>query len=269
MIMRQRRLPIPDISAHTFLQIDDEVDNKLSWQNQDEGYTRLVTFLFKKTPWRNKDKENLRLKITLSLLKGGRSSATVLKLAFVSQSQGSYGFIIRVHSTLKEAEKEKNNADKLDINSFDCFANCMGQAPFAGQYLVIYQDVGVNMVTESIDELCENLLKRLSSHNNEITFFAHAFQKLVKDVTESFEKIEAGYNTRNFCQYCEDIIPQLPPDLVINKACLEQSGHLIFKSQHAIFHESEPVEAISLDQLLPKVSEKNKPIQWLRLNDIW
>jgi len=267
--MRQRRLPIPDISAHTFLQIDDEVDNKLSWQNQDEGYTRLVTFLFKKTPWRNKDKENLRLKkMTLSLLKGGRSSAIVLKLAFVSQSQRSYGFIIRIHSTLKEAKKEKNNADRLDMNSRDCFANCMGQAHLAGQYLVIYQDVAVNLATESIEELCENLLKRLSFNNHEITFFAHAFQKLVKDVTERFEEIEEGSNT-NCCQYCEDILPQLPPDLVINKVCLEQSGHLIFKYQHAIFHESEPVEVIALDQLLPKLSEKNNPIQWFRLNNIW
>jgi len=155
-----RKLPVPDISTHTKLYLEDEVINKLSWQN--EAYEKLVMLLFDSTPWRDKERENLRLKIDLSLLRGGRSSVIVLKLAFIHRKQ-PYGFIIRIHSTLKEAEKEKNNADKLDINSIDCFAHCMGKKDFAGKYLVIYQDVGVNMVTQLIDELSESLFQRLSS----------------------------------------------------------------------------------------------------------
>jgi hypothetical protein len=126
-----RKLPIPDISTHTKLWLEAEVSNKLSWQ--DEEYEKLVMLLFDSTPWR--DKENLRLdKITLSLLRGGRSSVSVLKLAFIHKKQ-PYGFIIRIHPNLKDAEQEKNYADKLDINSIDCFANCMGQKELAGQYL--------------------------------------------------------------------------------------------------------------------------------------
>jgi len=113
----RRRLEIPNISVHTFLLIEDEVTNKLSWQ--DNEYKELVMFLFESTPWRGK--ANLRLNIALSLLRGGRSSVIVLKLAFIHKKQ-SYGFIIRLHSTLTEAEKEKNNVDKLNINSPDCFA---------------------------------------------------------------------------------------------------------------------------------------------------
>ena len=154
----RRRLEISNISAHTFLRIEAEVINKLSWQ--DEEYEKLVMLLFDSTPWRDKDKENLRLNIALSLLRGGRSSVIVLKLAFIHKKQ-SYGFIIRVHSIFKEAETEKNNVDKLNINSPDCFANCMGQKELAGQYIVIYQDVGVNMVTKSIDELSESLLQQI------------------------------------------------------------------------------------------------------------
>ena len=73
-----RRLEIPNISS-AYLWIEDEVDNKLSWSEPDDGYIQIVMHLFNKTRWRNKDKENLRLKVTLSLLKGGRSSVTVLK----------------------------------------------------------------------------------------------------------------------------------------------------------------------------------------------
>jgi hypothetical protein len=258
----RRRLEIPSISAHTFLRIEDEVINKLSWQ--DEEYEKLVMLLFDSIPWRDKDKENLRLNIALSLLRGGRSSVIVLKLAFIHRKQ-PYGFIIRIHSTLKEAEKEKNNVDKLNINSPDCFANCMGQKELAGQYLVIYQDVGVNMVTQSIDELSESLFQRLSSQN-EFTVFAHNFQKLIKDVTYSFEKVE-DFKTISHDEYYDDILSQLPPELVINQAHLYQFDDLILKSQASILDEIEQI--IDIHQFIHLLSEKNTSTQCFKLNEIW
>ena len=104
--------------------LEDEVTNKLAWKNDE--YKKLVMLLFNNTPWLDK--------ITLFLLKGGRSSVTVLKLAFIHKKQ-AYGFIIRIYSNLKEAKQEKNYADKLDINSIDCFANCIGQKKFPEQYI--------------------------------------------------------------------------------------------------------------------------------------
>jgi hypothetical protein len=257
-----RRLEISNISAHTFLRIEDEVTNKLSWQ--DKEYKELVMFLFESTPWR--DKENLRLNIALSLLRGGRSSVIVLKLAFIHKKQ-SYGFIIRLHSIFKEAETEKNNVDKLNINSPDCFANCMGKKEIAGQYLVIYQDVGVNMVTQSIDELSESLFQRLSSQN-EFTVFAHNFQKLIKDVTYSFEKIE-DFKTISHDEYYDDILSQLPPELVINQAHLYQSDDLIFKSQISIFDDIKENEITDIHQFIHRLSEKKTSTQWFKLNEIW
>jgi len=258
-----RKLPIPDISIHTKLWLEAEVSNKLSWQ--DEEYEKLVMLLFDSTPWR--DKENLRLdKITLSLLRGGRSSVSVLKLVFIHKKQ-PYGFIIRIHPNLKDAEAEKNYADKLDINSIDCFANCMGQKELAGQYLVIYQDVGVNMVTKSIDELSESLLQRLSSQD-EFTVFAHNFQTLIEDVTQSFEKITDS-KTISHDEYYDEILSQLPPELVINQAHLYQSDDLIFKSQISIQDEIKKNEIIDIHQLIHRLSEKNTATQWFKLNEIW
>ena len=196
----------------------------------------------------------------------GRSSVIVLKLAFIHRKQ-PYGFIIRIHPNLKEAETEKNNVDKLNINAPDCFANCMEQKEFAGQYLVIYQDVRVNMVATSINELSESLLQRLS-FQNEFTVFAHNFQKLIKDVTYSFEKI-ADSKTISHDEYYDDILSQLPPELVINQAHLYQSDDLIFKSQISISDEIKKNEIIDIHQLIHRLSEKNTATQWFKLNEIW
>ena len=175
----------------------------------------------------------------------GRSSVIVLKLAFIHRKQ-PYGFIIRIHPNLKEAETEKNNVDKLNINAPDCFANCMEQKEFAGQYLVIYQDVRVNIVATSVNELSESLFQRLSSQN-EFTVFAHNFQKLIKDVTYSFEKI-ADSKTISHDEYYDEILSQLPPELVINQAHLYQSDDLIFKSQISIPDE---IKKNEINRLVP------------------
>jgi len=259
-LITMRRLEISSISDHTFLRIEDEVINKLSWQN--EEYEKLVMLLFESIPWRDKNQENLRLKITLSLLKGGRSSVTVLKLAFIHRKQ-AYGFIIRIHSILKDAEKEKHNADKLDINSKDCFANCIGQKELGDKYLIIYQDVGVNLGTQSIDELSESLFQRLCSQN-EFTVFTHNFQKLMKDVTYNFKNI-ANSETIHHDDYYDDILSQLPPDLVINQAHLYQDD-LIFKSQ--ISHD-ENEQIINIHQFIHQLSKKDTLTQWFKLNEIW
>jgi len=157
--------------------------------------------------------------------------------------------------------------DKLNINSPDCFANCMGQKELAGQSLVIYQDVGVNMVTQSIDELSESLFQRLSSQN-EFTVFAHNFQKLIKDVTYSFEKIE-DFKTISHDEYYDDILSQLPPELVINQAHLYQFDDLIFKSQISIPAEIKKTEIIDIHQFIHRLSEKKTSTQWFKLNEIW
>ena len=231
---------------------------------QDKEYEELVMLLFDSTPKLNK--ENLRLdKITLSLLRGGRSSVTVLKLEFIHRKQ-PHGFIIRIHINLTEAEQEKNYADKLDINSIDCFANCMGKKELAGKYLIIYQDVELNMVTKSIDELGESLFQRLSCQN-EFTVFAHNFQTLFKNVTQSFEKI-ANSKTNTLDEYCDDsFLSQLPPELVINQFHLRQFDNLIFESQASSSDAIEPI--IDVHQFIRQLSEKDTSTQWFKLNKVW
>jgi len=141
----------------------------------------------------------------------------------------------------------------------------MEQKELAGQYLVIYQDVRVNIVATSVNELSESLFQRLSSQN-EFTVFAHNFQKLIKDVTYSFEKIE-DFKTISHDEYYDEILSQLAPELVINQAHLYQFDDLIFKSQASSLDEIEPI--IDIHQFIQRLSEKNTATQWFKLNEIW
>jgi len=257
-----------EISPKTFLHVEDDAKNKLLWQ--DEEYKQLVMRLFSKTRWQNRN--NLRLDITLSLLRGGRSSATVLKLAFVDHANNEYSLIIRSHSSEREAQEEQNNVKKLRINSADCFANFIEELNISDQYLLIYEDVSVNMGDE-VQELRESLFKFWSADHKIITdkfmTFANNFHDLIEKVTKSYEGIEEGTKGINSHQHCNSILSELPPDLVINKGCLYQSENLIFKCQSAIPNEAEQAEPITKEQVLDKLSEKNKPVQWFKLSEIW
>ena len=257
-----------EISPKTFLHIEDRVKNKLSWQ--DNEYKQLVVDLFSQTPWQNENKQELSLTITLSLLRGGRSSATVLKLAFVDDTN-KYSLIIRSHSSEQDAQEEQNNVKKLRINSADCFANFIEELNISDQYLLVYEDASINMGGE-VQELRESLLNFLSighKTTNDFIAFASNFQDLINRVTTIYKRIEKGIKGIDSYQHCNNILSELPPDLVINKSCLYQSENLIFKYQSVIPNEAEQAEPITKEQVLGRLSEKNLPVQWFKLSEIW
>jgi hypothetical protein len=105
------------------------------------------------------------------------------------------------------------------------------------------------------------------SSQDEITVFAHNFQTLIENVTQRFEKI-ADSKTTSHDEHYDDILSQLPPELVINQAHLYQFDDLIFKSQSSIPDEIKKNEIIDIHQF-NLLSEKKTSTQWFKLNEIW
>jgi FxsC-like protein len=264
---------IPEISEQTFLHVEEDVQEKLLWR--DEEYIKLVTLLFGKTRQLRFDKDNLRLEITLSLLTSGRSAAKVLKLAFTDDANRQNTFIIRVLPTKKDAEKEVKNVKEL-INAADCFADLIGkQFNIPNRYLVIYRHVTDN-VGEPVDELCKRLRQSLSSDSNAKMsrqfekVIDSNFQGFIKQVTKKYEEVKDYYKTVRGSQYCQGIISQLPPDLVISNAYVyeaESKGWIVKPQDKAL--SIEQLEAISITQVLSKVSENHPQIQsnFLRIKE--
>jgi len=162
----------------------------------------------------------------------------VLKLAFVDNSGRTYTLIIRSHPTKKEAENEKENAHKLGVSSADCFANLVEveklESKLPKRYLVIYEYVTVNTVGDPVYQLDESLSQYILEPSiEEIKRVAGNFQEFIKRLTRSYEGIEGMYQTIASQEYCQSILSQLPPDLVINGACFDKltSGVLLVKPQ--------------------------------------
>ncbi|HEC84902.1 MAG TPA: hypothetical protein ENI48_06635, partial [Thioploca sp.] len=268
-----QRFPIPNIYTQTFLWLDDRVQHHLAWR--DDEYTQLVMLLLGKTRWRNSDKASLRLEITLSLLTGGRSSATVLKLAFVDDAKRTDTLIIRSHLTQADAETEKQNAKKLRVNTVDCFANLAEEEQFnlPNRYLVIYEDVAGNLVKEgeTVAELSEALSRTLPSQSlDNITHFAKNFQEVIRQVTATYEEVNKKYDMVGGEQYYQQIRSQLPPDFVISQgvSVVEAiSKDVVVQSQMP----TESPQVISMTEFESQLAEeKYAAANWLQLQEqLW
>jgi len=263
-----RRLQIPDISLHTELWLEDEVED-LAWN--DDEYKKLVALLLKQTRWRNEDKDDLRLEINLSLLTGGRSSAHVLKLVFADADDSDIRdiLIIRSHLTQSDADKERKNAEILNVNKTDCFANIVEEEAFnfPNRYLVIYQDVAKMVARAEANELCQTLSEFIHSKKpiEAIKHFALNFQEVIRQATVAYGEVEKGHKKIiGSKKYCQGMLSQLPPDLVVSHPFLyDSSGNVLVESQKESL---DTAKLISLTDFLS--SERND--NWLKFQEkLW
>jgi predicted Zn-dependent protease len=267
-----KRLQIPDISIHTELWIEDEVEN-LSWN--DEEYKQLVTLLLDQTRWRDKDKDCLHLEINLSLLTGGRSSAHVLKLIFADANNSNIRdiLIIRSHLTQNDANTERETVKTLNVNNTkECFANILEEEAFSlpNRYLVIYHDVAKMVARNEANELCKTIFENLDPKKptEEIKHFALNFQELIRQATVAYGEVKKGVKKIDSEIHCQQILSQLPPDFVISHASLfeSSSGDCLIESQKTSIDTTQFISVT--DFLSSKFSEQQD--HWLQLQEkIW
>jgi len=270
-----RPIPIPKMD-NKYLCVEDKTHGKLSspplsWN--DDDYRKLVMWLRKKTQ-QYKDNSNLRYleKITLSLLTG-RSSAYVLKLAFedINKSDADT-LIIRVHTTKVEADKERDNAENLCVNSRECFANLVEVENFnlSDCHLVIYEHVTTGTF-KPVYELNKALLGYTSESLDKVKSLSDNFHDVIELMTDSYER-QGEYKIGDSLKYCQHIISQLPPDLVINGANFEvKSGIFVLKPQDSevsIPNNIDKLDSTPITQVLKQLDENiENDTKWIKLKE--
>jgi len=219
-----QELPISEISKKAILCIEEFIDKELSWNN--DKYEALTIQLFREWSWAFSSKKDiLDFEIKLSPLSGGRSAVKVFQLTFAERFEDGFGqtatYVLRVHPNDAEANKERENADKLNV--LDCFPNLVKieidneKRRFSN--LVVYRHVIDNKAGASFQEFNQALS---SLPTNQIEFFANNFSDFIKQVTIQYEKVklQKEYKTISSSQCCQNILSQLPPDLLVAKAYL-------------------------------------------------
>ncbi|MDM8569403.1 hypothetical protein QUF50_07850 [Thiotrichales bacterium HSG1] len=171
-------------------------------------------------------KKNAKFYATFSLRTEGRSSVNVFELSFKNDSgNNEVAFVIRVYPDLKAVEEEQI-AQKLTLS--DCFPNLIRSELYNNfdkkfGHLVIYQHVNNNNGSENIHfNECLNILSNNS--DKKINHFVVMVGNFIEELTDKYENIEKHKYTEIACSdFYKQILPQLPPDFIINGKSISQN----------------------------------------------
>ncbi|EDN71323.1 conserved hypothetical protein [Beggiatoa sp. PS] len=260
------QLQISKISRQTFLDVKEDVRKKLSWH--EDKYQELATQLFK-TWWGDANTGDLSFKITLSLRTEGRSSVDVLNLAFIETHGREATFIIRVYTTEEAAAQEKNIARKLTVA--DCFPDLIPDELYHIPELVVYRNVSEN-TGSSVRGLHHFLLDELFSiSEDEIGDFVRGVREFAQLITIQYQQIKGRqYSAKDCLDYYKNVRSQLPPDLVIKGACLDELGSRVFRVQSQNIKEPFSIDVAQLQvtpifQIFDQINDNNAKSQWLKI----
>jgi CHASE2 domain-containing sensor protein len=273
-----QELPIPEISKTAILCIAESVDKELSWDN--DKYQVLTMQLFQTWQWGLLNKDILDFKINFSPLSGGRSAVKVFQLTFDGRVEDGSGrtatYVLRIHPNDTEANQERKNADKLDLQS-DCFPNLVeiDKEKRIFSNIVVYRHVIDNKGGASFHILNQALS---SLPTSQIKFFANNFSDFIKQVTIQYEKVKPQKNyeavpSSQYC-HCQNILSQLPPDLLVKKAYLYDisSQSLVIRThdEEEFFHSNpNQIKILSLFDVFNQLRESQSLThsQWIKIKE--